>query len=163
MPTIWAGRKADDVPDVAAARAAANAEAEHEYRRLLYVAMTRAAQRLIICGADGLRKRPQDCWYDLVRNALDPFLVAEGEGDEKVLLYREGSRDDVAAPPVAAEAKSQSGEIPPWLRQRFRQMSRGSRRLRLRLSTTIAARFLRASARRKRGRKRCGAAVSCIG
>jgi ATP-dependent helicase/nuclease subunit A len=114
---IWAGRKADDVPDVAAARAAANAEAEHEYRRLLYVAMTRAAQRLIICGADGIRKRPQDCWYDLVRNALDPFLVAEGEGDEKVLLYREGSRDDVAAPPVAAEAKSQSGEIPPWLRQ----------------------------------------------
>ncbi len=50
---IWAGRKEDDVPSVAAARDAAKSEAENEYRRLLYVAMTRAADRLIICGADG--------------------------------------------------------------------------------------------------------------
>ena len=115
--TIWAGRKADDVPDAAAARITANAEAEHEYRRLLYVAMTRAAQRLIICGADGLKKRPQDCWYDLIRNALDASLVAEGEGDEKVLLYRKGTRDEAAAPAADAEVKGAERELPLWLRQ----------------------------------------------
>ena len=47
-PTGWSGpdAKADDPEPVAAARAAAVREAEDEYRRLLYVAMTRAAERL---------------------------------------------------------------------------------------------------------------------
>ena len=49
--------------------------------------MTRAADRLIVCGADGIRKRPENCWYDLIHNALEPLLVAEGDGDEKVLRY----------------------------------------------------------------------------
>ena len=75
---IWAGRKDDDVPAVAAARAAALAEAEHEYRRLLYVAMTRAADRLIVCGADGERaRRPKGCWYDLMR---EPLAAVPGRG-----------------------------------------------------------------------------------
>ena len=45
---VWAGRKADDAVPVAAARASAVREAEDEYRRLLYVAMTRAADRLVV-------------------------------------------------------------------------------------------------------------------
>ncbi|MGH6979633.1 MAG: 3'-5' exonuclease, partial [Stellaceae bacterium] len=64
--TIWAGRKADDVEKIAAARTLANSETEHEYRRLLYVAMTRAADLLIVCGADGVNQRPKTCWYNLV-------------------------------------------------------------------------------------------------
>jgi ATP-dependent helicase/nuclease subunit A len=117
--TIWAGRKADDAPKVAAAREAANVESEHEYRRLLYVAMTRAADRLIICGADGIRKRPTDCWYDLVRDALGSSLVAEGENDEKVLLYRTQTADGVKARAASAAAagKADRREIPQWLRQ----------------------------------------------
>ena len=61
------------------------AEAEDEYRRLLYVAMTRAADRLIVCGADGERGRPKGCWYDLVASRLQPFLVAEDEMRRKGL------------------------------------------------------------------------------
>ncbi len=85
---IWAGRKDDDVAPVAAARQTALAEAEDEYRRLLYVAMTRAADRLIICGADGERARPKGCWYDLVVDPLRPFLIEEAENGEKVWRYR---------------------------------------------------------------------------
>ena len=48
---VWAGKKADDPAAVAAARAAMLDETEDEYRRLLYVAMTRAADRLIVGGA----------------------------------------------------------------------------------------------------------------
>jgi ATP-dependent helicase/nuclease subunit A len=115
--TIWAGRKADDAPKLAAARAAAGSEAEHEYRRLLYVAMTRAAHRLIVCGADGIKARPKNCWYDLVRNALDPMLVAEGENEDKVLLYRKQPPQDAKAPAVAAAAgRSERSDIPSWLR-----------------------------------------------
>ena len=47
---VWAGRKADDPSAVAAARTAMLDETEDEYRRLLYVAMTRAADRLIVGG-----------------------------------------------------------------------------------------------------------------
>jgi ATP-dependent helicase/nuclease subunit A len=117
---IWVGRKADDVPSVTQARASASAEAEHEYRRLLYVAMTRAADRLIVCGADGIRKRPENCWYDLIRDALEPRLVAEGDGDDKVLRYCNPATGDLLpqhAAPAAATAKSDARDLPTWLRQ----------------------------------------------
>ncbi len=116
---IWAARKAEDVPSVATARAAALAEAEHEYRRLLYVAMTRAADRLIVGGADGINRRPPGCWYNLVRDALDPLLVAEGENDEKVLRFRKQQAEDLGAP-VAVSAETLAAdrrEAPSWLRQ----------------------------------------------
>jgi ATP-dependent helicase/nuclease subunit A len=115
---IWAGRKDDDVPVVAAARAVALTEAEDEYRRLLYVAMTRAADRLIVCGADGERARPKGCWYDLVAEPLQPFLVAEDECGEKVLRYRKPmSGQIVEAEPLPAEAANADRREPPWLRQ----------------------------------------------
>ena len=60
---VWAGRKADDPAGVAAARAAMLAETEDEYRRLLYVAMTRAADRLIVggCMPGNMQRRAQAC------------------------------------------------------------------------------------------------------
>ena len=115
---IWAGRKEDDVPSVAAARDAAKSEAENEYRRLLYVAMTRAADRLIICGADGRTKRPERCWYDLVRGPLQEFLVEEDDSGEKVLRFRKTPTGAVAATaPAAAPEKIARREFPAWLRQ----------------------------------------------
>ncbi len=115
---IWAGRKEDDVPSVAAARDAAKSEAENEYRRLLYVAMTRAADRLIICGADGRTKRPERCWYDLVRGPLEAFLVEEDDGGEKVLRFRKTPAGAVAATaPATVPEKRARHEFPAWLRQ----------------------------------------------
>jgi ATP-dependent helicase/nuclease subunit A len=115
---IWAGRKEDDVPSVAAARDAAKSEAENEYRRLLYVAMTRAADRLIICGADGRTKRPERCWYDLVRGPLDALLVEEDDGGEKVLRFRRTPAGAVAATaPAEVPEKIARREFPAWLRQ----------------------------------------------
>ena len=115
---VWAGRKEDDVPSVAAARDAAKSEAENEYRRLLYVAMTRAADRLIICGADGRTKRPERCWYDLVRGPLDALLVEEDDGGEKVLRFRRTPAGAVAAAaPAAAPEKIARPKFPAWLRQ----------------------------------------------
>ena len=114
---VWAGKKADDSSAMASARQAALAEARDEYRRLLYVAMTRAADRLIICGADGERKRPDGCWYDLVRDALDPQLVEETDGGEKVLRFRPTPAESAAAAPPGAPAKTAEPELPSWLRQ----------------------------------------------
>jgi ATP-dependent helicase/nuclease subunit A len=115
--TIWAGRKADDAPTAAAARQDALAEAEHEYRRLLYVAMTRAADRLIVCGAEGERKRPDGCWYDLIRAPLEPFLVEEADGAEKVLRYRKLEATPTLAAPDFSVKEPQHHELPSWLNE----------------------------------------------
>jgi ATP-dependent helicase/nuclease subunit A len=118
-PMIWAGRKADDVAAVATARLTAQDEATHEYRRLLYVAMTRAADRLIVCGAESRQKRPEGCWYDLVREPLAPFLVEEDGEDGKVLRFRKLPSVPVKprAPEVEKENPQQPTPLPPWLRQ----------------------------------------------
>src|SRR5205823_7561004 len=65
---VWAGKKADDSAAVAAARTAMLEETEDEYRRLLYVAMTRAADRLIVggCMPGNMNKIRPFCWYDLI-------------------------------------------------------------------------------------------------
>jgi ATP-dependent helicase/nuclease subunit A len=116
---IWVGRKADDPPPVATARQEAQRDAADEYRRLLYVAMTRAADRLIICGAQGDRKRPDGCWYDLVCEPLKPFLVEDTDGEEKVLRYRTATSPAAErSPSIAAIARSNHPELPAWLRQR---------------------------------------------
>jgi ATP-dependent helicase/nuclease subunit A len=117
---VWAGRKDDDVAAVAAARAAALSEAEDEYRRLLYVAMTRAADRLIICGADGERQRPKGCWYDLVVEPLRPFLIEEGDtGAGKTWHFRKepSAVADLPAPAAAPAMVARSPALPQWLQQ----------------------------------------------
>jgi ATP-dependent helicase/nuclease subunit A len=114
---IWVGRKADDVAPVQAARQQALSDAEDEYRRLLYVAMTRAADRLIVCGAEGVRGRPPGCWYDLIRAPLEPFLVEETDGAEKVLRYRKTEAALAPAVPDFSAEETQQGELPSWLRE----------------------------------------------
>jgi ATP-dependent helicase/nuclease subunit A len=89
---VWATRRQDDTEVMEKARNAANAAAINEYRRLLYVAMTRAEQRLVIAGAKGETRIPDGCWYQLVDGALRPDCVAEAadDGDGDVLRYRKG-------------------------------------------------------------------------
>ena len=72
-----------------------------EHRRLLYVAMTRAAQRLIVAGYETSRRRPTDCWYDLIHTGLADALSKRRRpfrGDETILRFGEGLRaEDRAA------------------------------------------------------------------
>ena len=49
---------------------ALGAKGEEEYRRLLYVGMTRAEDRLIVCGYHGKRLPGDGTWHALVRDAL---------------------------------------------------------------------------------------------
>jgi ATP-dependent helicase/nuclease subunit A len=117
-PLIWVGRKADDVAPVQTARQLFQRDAEDEYRRLLYVAMTRAADRLIVCGAEGVRGRPQNCWYDLVRNPLAEMLVEEQDDGETVWRYRKPDSKEATPPPqVEPEVKSERPALPRWLRE----------------------------------------------
>lgn len=87
---VWTPNKREDTPPIEAARTTTVGEAIGEYRRLLYVAMTRAADRLVVCGSVGLVRRPQGCWYDLIVGALKPHCSEEPAdfGEGSVLRYR---------------------------------------------------------------------------
>jgi ATP-dependent helicase/nuclease subunit A len=75
---LWPPRVADDDEVAATERAVAKRRAQEEYRRLLYVALTRAEDRLYICGWQGKTAPPADCWYNLVQGGLQA-LAEEGE------------------------------------------------------------------------------------
>jgi ATP-dependent helicase/nuclease subunit A len=127
---VWAGKKAEDPPSVASARAAMLGETEDEYRRLLYVAMTRAADRLIVAGClPGNVKKVRDLsWYDLITKGLE----ASGLHVQDVALpdgvVKRYSRPEDGEPefgPVAASASAAPIAMPDWLHKKIvPQMSR---------------------------------------
>ena len=57
------------------AKAAAKAEILNEHRRLLYVALTRARDRLYVCGFQNSRAPRDDTWYRLAEAAADALGV----------------------------------------------------------------------------------------
>jgi ATP-dependent helicase/nuclease subunit A len=117
---VWAGKKAEDPPAVAAARAAMLAETEDEYRRLLYVAMTRAADRLIIGGCmPGNRNvlRPLS-WYDLIAKGLENSDLHVQNVQPDGVVKRFSRAEDVAPPasPASVQASVAVTPLPAWLR-----------------------------------------------
>ena len=63
---VWAPQvKGFEAPALTAQRQVDQAREAEEEHRLLYVALTRAEDRLIICGWNGAQKLPVGCWYDL--------------------------------------------------------------------------------------------------
>ncbi len=125
---VWMGRKADDGAALAQARERANLAAADEYRRLLYVAMTRAADRLVICGAAGLRPAmPPGCWYELMRDALAPISSIEpaDDGEGEVWRFRKFSRPQQMELHIAV---TQPVRTPPsWLTQPAPSAAQGPR------------------------------------
>ncbi len=114
---VWASAKGNDVGPMAAAREAALTDARDEYRRLLYVAMTRAADQLIVCGTQGDKKIPDGCWYQLVRDALEASSVWETPnfGGDKVLRYRKSPDAGAKKAVTASASASVETALPDWL------------------------------------------------
>jgi ATP-dependent helicase/nuclease subunit A len=63
---LWSPRVGIDDAIAAALRADAKTARDREYRRLLYVALTRAEDRLYVTGWRGKKGASENCWYDLV-------------------------------------------------------------------------------------------------
>jgi ATP-dependent helicase/nuclease subunit A len=112
---VWVGPKVNDVAAVAEARERVQRENEDEHGRLLYVAMTRAIDRLVVCGAEGERKPQEGCWWNLVSVALRPVSVEEpaDDGDGTVWRYRPIPLRD--APAVSSPAAAARLQQPSWL------------------------------------------------
>jgi len=73
---LWAPRKGDDCPASTAARAARELASDHESLRLLYVALTRARDRLIVCGVETLPHLMRGSWREVAQRAFEHEEVA---------------------------------------------------------------------------------------
>ncbi|MCZ8543597.1 double-strand break repair helicase AddA [Mesorhizobium qingshengii] len=112
--TYWDGkgylwRSASDVANGFSKAAAVRARelADDEYRRLLYVGMTRAEDRLIVCGYHGKRAPNTGTWHSIVSRALIGAPESEQRphpaGGEPVHRFHV-----TKLPPVAASSSEQA-------------------------------------------------------
>ena len=108
---VWSPRKGDDTAVVAEVRAAERQATMQEYRRLLYVALTRAEERLYIAGFYQTREPPDECWSAMIGAAF------EGQSVEQVTAF--WSDDEtvsrIASPGSSADLRP-SG-VPPEQRR----------------------------------------------
>jgi ATP-dependent helicase/nuclease subunit A len=119
---LWPTRRGSEEGVCRALREAGEHRQLQEYRRLLYVAMTRARDRLYVCGWRGSKEPPAENWHALVDGALRAAgmgdEVADGGGPEDGKVWRfdvapeEGTAVPPPGPPRPAAAAYRD---PAWL------------------------------------------------
>ncbi|MGR3502159.1 double-strand break repair helicase AddA [Pseudaestuariivita sp.] len=67
---FWRPNAADACPQTSRVSTATREAEQAERDRLLYVAMTRAEQRLIVCAAGDIGKKPDESWYGMVADGM---------------------------------------------------------------------------------------------
>ena len=102
----------------------AQQQAEDEYMRLLYVGMTRAKDRLIVCGYHGQTKLPDPNWHTIVSDALKPEAMSLQDDDGEEIGIRWHAPDRPSPLPLhhADEAPVdvvQVNELPEWIGHRL--------------------------------------------
>jgi len=131
-PLVWSAEglplwlKQGAAPAALAARQAADQRRDQEYRRLLYVALTRAEDRLYICGWHGGQSPRAGNWYDFVKAGLKaadakgfPFdatklIGGDGwQGEGLRLVSRQRGKAEEARKPARFGQAVQS-PLPDW-------------------------------------------------
>lgn len=123
MP-LWTPRKGDSPEKYQKYFEACVAMSEEEQYRLLYVAMTRAADRLYIAGHQGSNQAKENSWYFLIRKAMQDLGAHEGEDDclrmessqeaepDKTKKQRKGEQKFIEIPDVLLRAVDPEPSLP---------------------------------------------------
>jgi ATP-dependent helicase/nuclease subunit A len=113
---LWAPRKADDCEASSAARLDRDEAIDHESLRLLYVALTRARDRLIVAGVKTLPRFMNGSWRDVCEQAFeDPAIkprvrFVAGENGMQYLRYGADPAPKTAEARVIAPVSA----LPAW-------------------------------------------------
>ena len=114
-PFVWPVSGSKILPQVQQARARQRQAEEEERNRLLYVAMTRPRDRLIIAGFEGKTGRAAGCWFDIVCATLG---VSPAGASEDGVLYRSAEPQASGVSPDAKEKETSVGikpePLPTW-------------------------------------------------
>lgn len=115
-PFVWPVKGTTQHEAIQSARQELNEREREERNRLLYVAMTRARDRLYVAGFENKKGRKPDCWYDLIEAGLSDVLTRVTGADGREVRRLE-------APQIAdAETKGEGSETaeltappPAWI------------------------------------------------
>jgi ATP-dependent helicase/nuclease subunit A len=124
----WSPKMDADCTAVSEERERLREAAQGEYQRLLYVALTRAEERLYVAAFHGEKAPVEGCWYLTIRNALEPLFDALSDpqdGERQILrspsppsplvLARSGAEDKRIEIPAFARtpAPLEASPAPP--------------------------------------------------
>ncbi len=114
-PFFWPVKGSSRLTPIIDAKASLDAKDDEERNRLLYVAMTRARDRLYIGGFEGKSGRANGCWYNLIADALKPVLTqhvsADGSSVGRLASQQEAAPEK---PKVELAALHAAAALPPW-------------------------------------------------
>ena len=156
---LWRPRRDLAAPFYTAERQALQARQLAEYRRLLYVALSRAQDRLYICGWQTRQPARDDCWHALCRTGLAE-IATRFEFDTRTLIGADGwsgeglrlvaaqaaapARERMAAPRTSRRAAPQLGNGASARRARSAEAAGSVETERGRAANPVAARGGRA-------------------
>ena len=114
---IWLSKSEQHVTATKLSVAAELEAAEAEYRRLLYVGMTRAADRLVVCGYHGVREPTSLHWHKMVESALVDSAEEMHDADGALAGWRWISEklDAVTSSDADIDSVDEPIQPPGWL------------------------------------------------
>ncbi len=111
---IWPPAKHSGVPGLAKAKSSLAQVEQGEYRRLLYVAMTRAEDRLYVCGWQSVQRRSEDCWYELIARGVGPYLTTADDWQGRAVRRMSCPQETAPRKDEAAPARGAPAPFPDW-------------------------------------------------
>ncbi|MBL8644743.1 MAG: double-strand break repair helicase AddA [Rhodospirillaceae bacterium] len=123
VPQLLWVPSAEDADSLSAGlRDAAKARVMEEYRRLLYVAMTRAEDRLYVCGWETKKASKDVAWYGLIKAAMreraapvnDAFLAEQGVTASDEIIVFENAQTAPAKDSAPHTSAALPSPLPPW-------------------------------------------------
>ncbi len=121
-PFVWPVKGTTSLDRLRDARDQLKRREREEANRLLYVAMTRARDRLYVAGFENRKGLEPGCWYELIRDGLDGALDRViGTDGREVLRLSVPQTAAHEAPKVALTAVQGAAPLPPWSATSVRQ------------------------------------------
>lgn len=126
---LWSPSAAEDDAVTGALRDAYKQAEDEESRRLLYVAMTRAEDRLYICGALGRKsdKIPESSWYNWITSGVEGLMESvpltfapvqpDGEPETVEVLRLQTTQRAVPREGRHSAARATAAAMPDYLQQ----------------------------------------------
>jgi ATP-dependent helicase/nuclease subunit A len=112
---LWPPAGHSDLAALSDAKARLQQAEREEYHRLLYVAMTRARDRLYICGWQGQRDNPEkQCWYELIKDGLAGHLVEIANSDGTSVRRMESAQAAAVSPRATKDEEHKAVPLPDW-------------------------------------------------
>jgi ATP-dependent helicase/nuclease subunit A len=116
-PFVWAVKGTSGHAAIGAARRARADRETEERNRLLYVAMTRARDRLYVAGFEGKNGQTAGCWYELITAGLAGMLEDAEHAPGMLVRRRTVAQSAPAEARESAHKREAAGIAPPaWAR-----------------------------------------------